>query len=52
MLFCLLMFTGYAQDSAKKPKLVVGIIVDQMRREYLDRFYDRFGEGGFRRMMQ
>jgi predicted AlkP superfamily pyrophosphatase or phosphodiesterase len=52
VLFCLLMFVAYAQDMAKKPKLVVGIVVDQMRREYLDRFYDRFGEGGFRRMMQ
>lgn len=52
MLFCVLMFAAYAQDMAKKPKLVVGIVVDQMRREYLDRFYDRFGEDGFRRMMQ
>jgi hypothetical protein len=52
ILFCLLILTGHAQDAVRKPKLVVGIVVDQMRREYLDRFYDRFGEGGFRRMMQ
>jgi predicted AlkP superfamily pyrophosphatase or phosphodiesterase len=52
MLFCILMVAAYAQDGVKKPKLVVGIVVDQMRREYLDRFYDRFAEGGFRRMMQ
>src|SRR5690606_18867979 len=35
----------------KPPKLVVGIIVDQMRQEYLYRFYPKFGEGGFKRLM-
>ncbi len=34
-----------------KPKLVVGIVVDQMRYDYLTRFYDRFGEGGFKRLV-
>ncbi|MCE2707757.1 MAG: alkaline phosphatase PafA [Bacteroidota bacterium] len=38
-----------AQQLAKKPKLVVGIIVDQMRQEYFYRFADRYVEGGFRR---
>ena len=42
----------FAQQAAKKPKLVVGIIVDQMRQEYLYRFADRFGEGGFKRFTQ
>lgn len=35
----------------ERPKLVVGIIVDQMRQEYLYRYYNKFGEGGFKRMM-
>ncbi len=35
----------------KRPKLVVGIVVDQMRYDYLYRYYDRFSKGGFRRMM-
>ncbi|TAE09473.1 MAG: alkaline phosphatase family protein [Bacteroidetes bacterium] len=35
----------------EKPKLVVGVIVDQMRYDYLTRFYDKFGEGGFKRLM-
>lgn len=39
-----------AQTSAK-PKLVVGIVVDQMRPDYMYRFYERFGEGGFRRLL-
>jgi hypothetical protein len=34
-----------------RPKLVVGIVVDQMRQEYLYRFYNKFGNGGFRRLM-
>lgn len=32
----------------KAPKLVVSIVVDQLRYDYLDRFYSQFGEGGFR----
>jgi predicted AlkP superfamily pyrophosphatase or phosphodiesterase len=35
----------------QRPKLVVGIVVDQMRWDYLYRFYDRFGQGGFRRLL-
>ncbi|MDT0677151.1 alkaline phosphatase PafA [Autumnicola musiva] len=35
----------------EKPKLVVGIVVDQMRYDYLTRFWGRFGEGGFKRMI-
>jgi len=33
------------------PKLVVGIVIDQMRYDYLTRFYKRYSEGGFKRMM-
>ena len=32
-----------------KPKLVVGIVVDQMRVDYLTRFENHFGKDGFRR---
>ena len=37
--------------SNTRPKLVVGIVVDQMRYDYLIRFYDKFGSGGFKRLM-
>ena len=40
-----------SKKSSAKPKLVVGIVVDQMRYEYLNRFYDQYGTGGFRRLM-
>src|ERR1700738_3961988 len=31
-----------------RPKLVVIIIIDQFRGDYLERYHDQFGEGGFR----
>lgn len=34
-----------------RPKLVVGIVVDQMRWDYLYRYYDRYSPDGFRRML-
>lgn len=34
-----------------QPKLVVGIVVDQMRYDYLYRFYDKYSAGGFKRLM-
>jgi len=34
-----------------KPKLVVGIVVDQMRYDYLTRFYTKFGNDGFKRLI-
>ena len=43
--------TSLAQSTQEKPKLIIGIIVDQMRQEYLYRYADRYSEGGFKRMM-
>jgi predicted AlkP superfamily pyrophosphatase or phosphodiesterase len=50
--------TGYAQNPKpnviqnKRPKLVVGIVVDQMRWDYLYRYYDRYkADGGFKRLL-
>ncbi|HXH99655.1 MAG TPA: alkaline phosphatase PafA [Sphingobacteriaceae bacterium] len=34
-----------------RPKLVVGIMVDQMRWDFLYRYYDRYQNGGFKRML-
>jgi len=42
-----------AQDiPAEPPKLVVGLIVDQMRFDFLERYQEHFGEGGFKRLMR
>lgn len=35
----------------ERPKLVVGIVVDQMRWDFLYRYYNKYGEGGFKRLL-
>ncbi len=39
-------------EIAVSPKLVVGIVVDQMRYDYLTRFWSHYGEGGFKRLIK
>lgn len=39
-------------DTLARPRLVVGIVVDQMRYDYLTRFNPAFGEGGFKRLQR
>ena len=34
-----------------QPKLVLGIVVDQMRYDYITRFWNHYGEGGFKRLI-
>ena len=48
-LFLLLVSLSYAQQ---RPKLVVGIVVDQMKMEYLYRFNDDFSANGFKRLIK
>ena len=49
LLLTLIIFSNLqAQD---RPKLVVGIVVDQMKMEYLYRFQNDFGTNGFKRLM-
>lgn len=40
-----------AGQQLQRPKLVVGIVVDQMRWDYLYRYYNRYGTGGFKRLI-
>ena len=40
-----------ASASGKKVRLIVGIVIDQFRYDYLTRFEDQFGEGGFKRLL-
>jgi Uncharacterized proteins of the AP superfamily len=49
-----LLYSGLAfaqKTGVERPKLVVGIVVDQMRWDYLYRYYDRYTDGGFKRLM-
>ncbi len=36
----------------QRPKLVVGVVIDQMRWDYLYRYFDRFGNDGFKKIMK
>lgn len=38
--------------SPNKPALVVHIVIDQMRADYISRFWDNFSEGGFKKVVQ
>jgi predicted AlkP superfamily pyrophosphatase or phosphodiesterase len=45
---------GQRRDDSKalpRPKLVVGLMVDQMRWDYLYKYYERYGNEGFKRML-
>ena len=54
LLILLVSLTTVSQGQNKTtttPRLVVGIVVDQMRQEYLYRFQSGYGNGGFKRMI-
>lgn len=53
--FCVtFVFLSCNQEPKKtaKTKLVVGIVVDQMRYDYLTRFQNKYGENGFKRLLK
>lgn len=52
LFFCLGIFLSLALFAQAKPKLVVGIVVDQMRWDYLYRYQDRYTDGGFKRLLR
>ena len=51
VMFCATMQIMAHTDVNERPKLVVGIVVDQMRWDYLSRYYDQYGKDGLRRLM-
>jgi Type I phosphodiesterase / nucleotide pyrophosphatase len=56
LLYFLLLFpvAQYAQRTGKPtpPKLIIGIVVDQMRYDYLYRYWDQYSERGFKRLLR
>jgi predicted AlkP superfamily pyrophosphatase or phosphodiesterase len=61
LILSLFVLNSYSQQKAKtivagsnpaRPKLVVGLVVDQMRWDYLYRYTSRYGEGGFKRLLK
>ena len=52
MLAGLILFNSlHATSQVKRPKLMVGIVIDQMRNDYLERYWDKFQDGGFKRLI-
>ena len=49
-------FISSAQNHTKippeKPVLIIGIVIDQMRYDYIYRFWDKYSDGGIKRMVQ
>ncbi|MBI2730067.1 MAG: alkaline phosphatase family protein [Sphingobacteriales bacterium] len=43
--------TPSAVTKLSRPKLVVGVVIDQMRWDYLYRYYNRYGNDGFKRLL-
>lgn len=52
VLTALICLSATASAQVERPKLVVGLMVDQMRYDYLYRFADRYGSEGFNRLLR
>ncbi len=57
LLLCLQSLLAQSEKSSKqeeinRPKIVIGMVVDQMCWDYLYRYYDQFEDGGFKRLMR
>ncbi|CAA9240812.1 MAG: Alkaline phosphatase; Type I phosphodiesterase/nucleotide pyrophosphatase precursor [uncultured Adhaeribacter sp.] len=57
LLYFLIIFSASAQKRTSnntglpRPKLVVGLMVDQMRWDFIYRYYDRYQQNGFKRLL-
>lgn len=51
LLFSVLSVFKVNAQQSDSPKLMVGIVIDQMCYEYLYRYYERYSEGGFKKLM-
>ena len=46
------LFFAHAIFGQSKPKLIVGIVVDQMRYDFLFKYEKKYGNGGFKRLLK
>jgi predicted AlkP superfamily pyrophosphatase or phosphodiesterase len=55
LVLLLLTQTAFAQKKSgpalKQPKLLVGIVVDQMRHDYIYRYWSKYSKGGFKKLV-
>lgn len=50
--FCLLHITVISTAQVNRPKLVIGLVIDQMRWDYLYRYSGLYGPNGFKRLLR
>ncbi|GAW90124.1 alkaline phosphatase precursor [Flavobacterium psychrophilum] len=51
ILFSVIVISSIIHAQQQRPKLVVGIVVDQMKMEYLYRFSSDFSQNGFKKLL-
>ncbi len=56
-LFIVLLIVGFSSCVHKpkvvdRPKIVIGLVIDQMRWDYLYRYYERYGNDGFKKLLK
>lgn len=51
IILSLVIIPFFSVAQKQKPKLVIGIVVDQMRYDFLVRFWDKYGDGGFKKLV-
>jgi predicted AlkP superfamily pyrophosphatase or phosphodiesterase len=51
MITCVDIFSQNPSVPSEKPKLIIGIVVSEMRYDYFSRYWDKFGDGGFKRLV-
>ena len=52
MLMSMVAFTALAQSANGRPTLVVGIVIDQLRSDYIELLQQRFSDSGFNRLIR
>ena len=50
--YCMALALSASAQKQQQPKLMVGIVVDQMRSDYLEKYSEHWGENGFKRLMR
>ena len=51
LLYIILISLPFAVISQQNPKILVCVVVDQMKYEFVDRFWEDFGNNGFKKLV-
>ena len=56
-LFIVLLIVGFSScvhkpREVERPKIVIGLVIDQMRWDYLYRYYEHYGNDGFKKLLK